>query len=124
MRLPFNLKLSVWRLCVKKGYLKIKDKKIITDLSSADLRYADLRSAKYIKFYSISGIGRENRQTLYLPKWDKVYCECFFGNLDEFEDQVKKTHADNTKYLLQYLNFIEYIKKCEVKIETNNKSQR
>jgi hypothetical protein len=42
-----------------------------------------------------------------------VVCGCFRGNLEEFEQQVKKVHA-NTKHLDPYL---KEIKKMKVLIE-------
>ena len=81
------------------------------DLRSADLRSADLSSADLDKRYiQISCIGSSKRMTTYCFDDDIVWCGCFKGNLQEFEDKCKKTHANNEQYLKEYLGFINYLK--------------
>ena len=36
----------------------------------------------------------------------QVVCGCFRGNIEEFEQSVFKTHADNDEYREQYLKEI------------------
>jgi len=81
------------------------------DLSSADLRSADLRSANTDKRYiQISCIGSAKRMTTYCFDDDKIWCGCFTGNLEEFEEQVRETHDTNPQYLKEYLLFIQYLR--------------
>ena len=86
------------------------------DLRSADLRYADLRSANLSyadldkRYISITRIGSSNRMTTYCFDDDIIWCGCFKGTLQEFEDKVNITHKDNELYLKQYLGAINYIK--------------
>ena len=86
------------------------------DLRSADLRYADLRSANLSyadldkRYISITRIGSSNRMTTYCFDDDVIWCGCFKGTLQEFENKVNETHKDNELYLKQYLGAINYIK--------------
>lgn len=81
------------------------------DLSSTDLSYANLRYAKTDKRYiQISCIGSAKRMTTYCFEDDKIWCGCFTGTLDEFEDKVIDTHSDNEQYLKEYVGFINYLR--------------
>ena len=87
------------------------NKKSYANLSYADLSSADLSSADLDKRYiSISCIGSFKRITTYCFEDDIVWCGCFTGTLQEFEDAVNKTHKDNEKYLKEYIGFINYLK--------------
>ena len=79
---------------------------VINNLSSADLRYADL-SKRYIQ---ISCIGSNKRMTTYCFDDDIVFCGCFKGSLNDFEIKCNETHKNNEKYLKEYLGFINYLK--------------
>jgi len=82
------------------------------NLSGADLRGANLSDAKLDKIYvSVTRLGSANRMTTYCVEDDIIWCGCFKGTLQEFEDKVKVTHADNTHHLNQYLNWIEFVRK-------------
>ena len=73
------------------------------NLSGASLKGASLKGADLMKiggrevntFLSVSGIGRECRQTLFWVEEDKVWCGCFTGTFAEFETQVQSQHGDN-----------------------------
>ena len=81
------------------------------DLSSADLSSADLSSADLDKRYiSISCIGSSKRMTTYCFDDDIIWCGCFKGTLQEFENKVNETHKNNEQYLKEYLGAINYIK--------------
>ena len=86
------------------------------DLSSANLRYADLSYADLSyadldkKYISISCIGSSKRMTTYCFEDDIIWCGCFKGTLQEFEDKVNKTHSDNPQHLKEYLGAINYLK--------------
>jgi len=91
------------------------------DLSSADLRYADLSYANlssanlsYAKtdkrYIQISCIGSNKRITIYCFEDDFIWCGCFKGSLQEFEDAVNQTHKDNEQFLKEYTGFINYLK--------------
>ena len=84
-------------------------KKVV--LRYADLRSADLRSADLDKRYiQIGRIGSEKRLTTYCFEDNIIWCGCFTGTLEEFEERVKETHANNKQYMQEYLGFIEYLK--------------
>lgn len=58
------------------------------------------------------GLGSHNRSASFFKCKDghiHVLCGCFSGNLDEFENKVKKEHG-NSKYAKEYLGFIEVVK--------------
>lgn len=58
------------------------------------------------------GLGSHNRPASFFKCKDghiRVLCGCFSGNLDEFENKVKKKHG-NSKYAKEYLGFIEVVK--------------
>ena len=58
------------------------------------------------------GLGSRNRSASFFKCKDghiHVLCGCFSGNLDEFENKVKKEHG-NSKYSKEYLGFIEVVK--------------
>jgi len=82
-----------------------------TNLRSADLSSANLSSAKLDKKYiSVSCIGSSKRMTTYCFEDDIVWCGCFKGTLNDFENEVNKTHKNNKQYLKEYLGFINYLK--------------
>ena len=86
------------------------------NLRSADLRGADLRSANLSganlseRYIQIACIGSENRMTTYRFVDDTIWCGCFKGTLEEFENRVKETHKNNPQYFREYLGFIAYIR--------------
>ena len=86
------------------------------NLSSADLRYANLSSANLSsaktdkRYIQIGCIGSAKRMTTYCFDDNIIWCGCFTGNLDQFEKQVKETHANNEQHLKEYLGAITYIK--------------
>lgn len=58
-----------------------------------------------LKFLKFEGFGREKRCTYFFLDTDKnifVRCGCFFGNLEKFKEEVKKTHGDK-KFGVGYL---------------------
>jgi len=69
---------------------------------------------RYANFIQIVGIGSQGRCTTYDIKNNKIICGCFYGTLEEFEEQVKETHQDN-EYAKQYLAWIEYLRKVIIK---------
>jgi uncharacterized protein YjbI with pentapeptide repeats len=81
------------------------------DLREADLREADLSEALTDdKFVQLSCIGSARRMTTYNANKDIIFCGCFKGTLEQFEAQVKETHADNLIYLNEYLSAITFFK--------------
>ena len=80
-------------------------------LDRASLNNASLIGASLDKRYiSITRIGSSNRMTTYCFDDDVIWCGCFKGTLQEFENKVNETHKDNELYLKQYLGAINYIK--------------
>ena len=86
------------------------------DLSSANLSFANLRSANLSsaetdkRYIQISCIGSNKRMTTYCFEDDFIWCGCFKGSLQEFEDAVNQTHKDNDQFLKEYTGFINYLK--------------
>jgi len=81
------------------------------DLSYANLSSANLSYAKTDKRYiQISCIGSNKRITIYCFEDDFIWCGCFKGSLQEFEDAVNQTHKDNEQFLKEYTGFINYLK--------------
>ena len=81
------------------------------NLSGANLSDANLSGAKTEKRYiQISCIGSAKRMTTYCFDDDIIWCGCFKGTLESFEQKVKETHSDNEQYLKEYLGFINYLK--------------
>jgi len=86
------------------------------DLSSANLSFANLRSANLSsaetdkRYIQISCIGSNKRMTTYCFEDDFIWCGCFKGSLQEFEDAVNQTHKDNEQFLKEYTGFINYLK--------------
>lgn len=68
------------------------------------------------QIYTTKKIGGRNAHTIfYYGKTDKgmkvrVICDFFKGNLEEFENAVLETHANNDEYREQYLREIEKVK--------------
>lgn len=60
----------------------------------------------------IDRIGSRNGCTYFFKTLSEIYvrCGCFFGTLEEFEEQVNETHKDNEQYRKEYLEAIRYIK--------------
>jgi hypothetical protein len=48
--------------------------------------------------------------TTYCFDDDKIWCGCFTGTLEEFEEKVNKTHKENAQYFKEYNGFISYVK--------------
>jgi len=86
------------------------------NLSNANLSFVNLSGANSNKynFLAVYGIGSANRQTLYIPEMDKVWCGCFIGSMKEFEDKVKETYKDGI-HLENYMNAINYLKNIKLK---------
>jgi len=99
------------------------------NLSGANLSYANLRSANLsganlrsanlsgavsanFSFLAVYGIGSANRQTLYVPEMDIVFCGCFKGTMAQFKEQVASNAND--KHLEAYNNAIEYLEEQAV----------
>ncbi len=81
------------------------------DLSSADLSSANLRSANLRKRYiQVACIGSRKGMTTYCFDDDIIWCGCWQGTLEKFEERVKEKHVNNKQYLDEYLGFIEYVK--------------
>ena len=85
------------------------------NLDGASLAGASLVGAKTNKRYiQVACIGSRKGSTTYCFDDDLVLCGCWNnykgGTLDEFEDRVKKEHANNPQYLAEYLGFIAYIR--------------
>ena len=81
------------------------------NLIGANLIGANLSGAKTEKRYiQISCIGSAKRMTTYCFDDDIIWCGCFKGTLESFEQKVKETHSDNEQYLKEYLGFINYLK--------------
>jgi len=81
------------------------------DLHSANLRSANLHSANLDKRYiSITRIGSRKSMTTYCFDDDTVWCGCFKGSLEAFEEKVTETHKNNEQYLKEYIGFINYLK--------------
>ena len=60
----------------------------------------------------VKGFGREYRNTTFFRCNDgkiRVICGCFFGDLDEFREKVKKTHGDG-KMAKEYLAIVDLMK--------------
>jgi hypothetical protein len=84
------------------------------DLSGADLSGADLSGAETDKRYiQVGCIGSQKRTTTYCFEDDTIWCGYFKGTLQEFEDEINKTHKDNPQYLKEYLGAINYIKSLQ-----------
>ena len=76
------------------------------DLSGADLSYANLDK----RYISITRIGSRKGMTTYCFDDDIIWCGCFKGTLEQFEERVNRTHANNEQCLKEYTGFINYIK--------------
>ena len=64
-----------------------------------------------IRFIQFKYIGSRDGITTYCFDLDIIWCGCFRGSLDEFEERVEKTHKNNLYYLTEYRDMIEYIRK-------------
>jgi hypothetical protein len=78
------------------------------DLSGADLSGADLGNDKTI--ISVSGIGSSRRMTTFYVEIDKIWCVCFTGTLQEFENRVKETYEEGHKHRTEYDAAISFFK--------------
>ena len=77
------------------------------NLDGANLDGVNLDGARGFRpFICIGPIGsRRGYTTIYLTE-DRVCCGCFDGTLEEFEAEVKDTHAKNPLYLAEYTALI------------------
>ena len=81
------------------------------DLSRANLSDANLSGADLDKRYiQLTRIGTRRGTTTYCFTDDIVWCGCFTGTLEEFEQTVNKTHGNNPQFLKEYTGAIQYIR--------------
>ena len=74
--------------------------------------YGDARVYGKESIFWIGAVGSRNGTTTFFMCKDKkirVSCGCFYGDLDEFAEKVKKTHGDN-QYAKVYMLAIEMAK--------------
>jgi hypothetical protein len=74
--------------------------------------YGNARVESNNDYCAFQCFGSVNRTTTVFKEKEnkiKVSCGCFTGSLDEFEQQVEKTHNDN-KHSLEYKAIINLIK--------------
>ena len=84
------------------------------NLENVNLRGANLNKIKSdVKFIQIGCIGSRNGTTIYCFEMDKIWCGCFKGTLDGFENRVEITHKYNPQFLKEYRSTIEYIRKLK-----------
>lgn len=65
------------------------------------------------RYIQISCIGSRKDLTTYCFDDDIIFCGCFKGSLNDFEQKCIETHKDNPQYLKEYIEFIEYIRKLK-----------
>jgi len=83
----------------------------LADLRSANLRSADLHLAKTDDtFVVISCIGSRKDTTIFNVTKDIIWCGCYKGNLQDFENKVEVTHKDYPQFLKEYREAIVYFK--------------
>ncbi len=74
--------------------------------------YGDAWISGNADYICIKGLGSYNRNTTFFKYKDghiHVSCGCFDGNLDEFSEQVKRTHGDS-KFAKEYLAMVDVVK--------------
>ena len=87
-----------------------------TDLSNVDLIGVDLSGVNLNdvisdkRYISISLIGSRKGTSVYCFNNDHIWCGCFKGSLDDFEQAITKTHANNKQALKEYIGMIQYIR--------------
>ena len=67
--------------------------------------YGDAQVSGNADYAAVAGFGRYSRTTTFFRCKDKilrVQCGCFYGDLAQFREIVKKTHGDS-KYAKEYL---------------------
>lgn len=73
----------------------------------------DIKNAiRKIEFMQIIGIG-SRKGCIYFFKCEEdiiVRCGCFFGTIDEFENEVKSVYSEEEQYYKEYIGAINYIK--------------
>ena len=85
---------------ISKTLNKYIDSELKKGNSYADLSGADLRSANLSKkIISVSRIGSRKEMTTHCFDDDTIWCGCFTGSLEEFENKVNITQKNNTQYL-------------------------
>lgn len=80
---------------------------------SGDARlYGNAKICDTADYICFQGLGSENRNTTFFKCQDghvHVDCGCFAGTIDEFVQQVKKTHEDN-KFAREYIACVDVVK--------------
>ncbi len=74
--------------------------------------YGNARVYGDADYICIKGLGACNRNTTFFKCKDghiHVSCDCFSGNLSEFEVKVKETHG-GSKFAKEYLAAVEVVK--------------
>lgn len=81
------------------------------DLSSANLRGANMSESETDDiYYQVLRIGRENRMTTWNKTKDIIWCGCFTGTIEKFEEKIKLTHIEGSQHLHNYMAVINYFK--------------
>ena len=97
-----------------------------TNLRAANLRGANLNMADICgtdfgevilnmtkidkRFISISSVGSRKGTSIYCFDDDHIWCGCFRGSLNDFENSVNKAYANNEQFLKEYTGMIQYIR--------------
>lgn len=81
------------------------------DLSWANLCNADFRHTSGADaIICAEALGSANRKTTWNIPSDEVFCGCFRGSIELFEQVVEETHKNSPKYLAEYRALIVFFK--------------
>lgn len=92
-------------------YLGNSDIEILGDFPKLRRLYLESSLIKdHGNFIFSNHIGSRYGRTIYDKKYDKIFCGCFKGTLDEFIDKVHEVYPEEHIYRKEYDQFIDIIK--------------
>jgi uncharacterized protein YjbI with pentapeptide repeats len=81
------------------------------NLRGANLRDANLSGANLSEhIITLDRIGSGKRRTIYNPTKNIIWCGCFTGTFEEFQEKIKKEYGSNNVYYKEYMACVEYFK--------------
>lgn len=104
--IPFVEDATQYNKCLGKQYINAsKDSNYKTLLRDINLR-VDCHISRPEDILRIAGIGSRYDTVIFVKSYDKTHINvqtgCFKGTLDEFQEKLKKTHDDNSKFYYEY----------------------
>ena len=82
-----------------------------TDMWSSHLEGVNLENTGLMQ---IVGLGSVGRCTTFDLLNNRIFCGCWYGNFEQFEERVKKTYPKNSHHRDNYLKALDFVKTLKI----------